>query len=58
MKTHFLSFLRSPIGYASNFVASVAQYLPDSLTRPLDRVLLPICDAFCLTDGVQDNPLF
>lgn len=55
MKRHLLSFLRSPIGYASNLVATIAQYVPI-----LDQVM-PVawlCETFCARDGVQSDPFF
>lgn len=63
MLKHVVSFLKSPVGYVLNLVASalvVGESLPvigrgcvvvgGWVARP--------CDALCARDGIQDRPLF
>ena len=50
MKKHLVSFLKSPIGYAFNFIAHF-----DFLSG---RFVCWGCEAFCLRDGVQDEVWF
>lgn len=53
---HVVSFLRSPLGYIVNLLATVTQYT--GWPRVLDGPLCAACEAFCARDGVQDSPLF
>lgn len=48
MKSHILSFIKSPIGYAFNFVAHFNG----------SRFVCWGCETFCLRDGVQDDCWF
>lgn len=50
------SFVRAPIGYLANFVATCTQYTGSPAW--LDRGLSAACENFCVRDGVQDDPLF
>lgn len=59
MKRHITSFLRSPIGYIANFIASATCYLPHWANRLLfDWWICSLCEIFCLKDGVQDDAMF
>jgi hypothetical protein len=51
MKKHLVSFLKSPVGYAFNFLA----HLP--LVGSLGLIASG-CEVFCLRDGVQDEVWF
>ena len=51
-----MSFLRSPIGYIANFLATVTCYVP--VPRIAEEGIYRLCEAFCVKDGVQDDPLF
>ena len=60
---HIVSFLRSPIGYALNLLATLAVHaaaLPGMgwIDWVFERTLLGACEALCLRDGVQDDMLF
>lgn len=61
---HLLSFVRCPLGYVANLLATLFVYLErvPGLRRASiaisDYVLAPVCEALCLRDGVQDEPLF
>lgn len=56
MAKHLLSFLRSPIGYIANLLATLTLYIP--VPDLLDRWVCQMCETFCIADGVQDDPLF
>lgn len=53
---HLVSFLRSPVGYIANLLATITSYT--GLPAMLDKALCKLCDAFCVPDGVQNDPLF
>lgn len=58
---HFVSFLRSPLGYVCNLLATVfvhAEKLHEPAFRWVGDKLAPACETFCLRDGVQDDMLF
>lgn len=62
MKRHLLSFLRSPHGYAINFVATATEAL-QLHELPIvgwiySHTVCPLGCMFCLRDGVQDDPLW
>lgn len=60
MKKHIMSFLKCPLGYVANLIASAAQYGP----RWLDEWFIspwnvPMCEMFCdQSDPLQNDPLF
>lgn len=62
MKRHISSFVKSPIGYTLNLIVTATaatgiDQLP--VLRYIDRhVLVPMCEALCLRDGVQNCRLF
>jgi len=56
MRKHFVSILRSPIGYILNLIATINQYIP--APKSMENWLCAGCETFCLNDGVQDDPLF
>ena len=64
MRKHIVSFIRGPIGYTANFIASVlvlGERLPiigRGFILFSDYCMAPLCEAVCLRDGVQDSPLF
>lgn len=58
MKRHLLSFLRSPIGYVVNFLATVLCHGPTWLDVALERPVVWACETFCASDGVQNDMLF
>ncbi len=45
------------MGYLANLLATVCQYLPEGPTWFVHG-LGNVCEACCLKDGVQDDPLF
>lgn len=53
---HIASFLRSPLGYIANFIATVTVYT--GAPEWADRMIGAACETLCLRDGVQDDPLF
>lgn len=55
MRKHLVSFLRAPIGYILNAVASLPcmDSMPDSQLGCIGQA----CDAMCIADGVQDEPI-
>lgn len=60
---HLLSFVRCPLGYALNFVCTVAVYaerLPGLhwTAGAVGDWLAGGCEAICIRDGVQDDMLF
>lgn len=60
---HLVSFLKSPLGYLLNLLATLLVYaerLPiiGANTPKLDKHLIPLLESFCIQDGIQDNPLF
>ena len=58
MKRHLLSFLRSPIGYVLNLIATVSQYAPVIDRIIPDHVMARLCETFCAKDDVQSDVLF
>lgn len=48
MEKHIVSFLKSPLGYAFNFLAHFNH----------SRIIANCCETFCLRDGVQDEVWF
>jgi hypothetical protein len=48
MRSHILSFIKSPIGYLCNFAAHFVE----------GRAICWACETFCLRDGVQDDMWF
>jgi hypothetical protein len=58
MKRHLLSFLRSPIGYACNFIATLSGYFPIIDKVIPDHVMARLCETFCAHDDVQSDVLF
>lgn len=60
---HFVSFLRSPLGYILNLLCTIlvhAERVP-GLERPMIAAgewLSGPCEALCARDGVQDDMLF
>lgn len=59
MRKHLISFAKSPIGYLANLLATLATKLPRKVEdRFFGEWLCGICEAFCVKDGVQDDPLF
>lgn len=55
MRKHVISFLRSPLGYIFNLLASLAGWLPTKVDQALTGWLAPLCEVFCIRDGVQDD---
>jgi len=53
---HLISFLRSPVGYIANLLATLTVYTGSPAW--IDRPLCKLCDTFCVPDGVQNDPLF
>lgn len=63
MHPHLISFIKAPVGYTLNALASLAM-----LAEPAPVVgraavvvggwLVRPCDLLCLRDGVQDEPMF
>ena len=51
MKNHLVSFVKSPVGYAFNFLA----HLP--IIGSLSFIANG-CEVFCLRDGIQDEVWF
>ena len=58
MKRHLLSFLRSPLGYLANFVATVTAHCGPTVEDFTARPIIWACETFCVPDGVQDDMLF
>lgn len=61
MLRHIRSFIRAPLGYVANLVASITYRIPGINHPMLHWVDYPICwacDTFCINDGIQDDPLF
>lgn len=64
MRKHLLSFARGPLGYVANLIATLLVHVERvpligrAAIALSDYVLAPICEAVCLRDGVQDEPLF
>lgn len=59
MKKHLISFLKSPIGYIANFIATLTQYVPEWVNCWFfDWWIIPVCEICCLKDGIQDDPMF
>lgn len=56
MKRHILSFVKSPLGYVANFVATASCYLP--VPAIVERAIAASCETLCLRDGVQDDMMF
>lgn len=56
MKHHLKSILRSPVGYAANFLATVTCYVP--VPSFVECGIARLCEEFCIADGVQNDPLF
>ncbi len=53
---HVASFVRAPLGYIVNFIATCTQYTGSPAW--FDRPLCAACELFCVHDGVQDDTLF
>ena len=53
---HLLSFMKSPLGYAFNLLATISCYVrvPALVTLWICRG----CECFCINDGIQDDMLF
>jgi len=58
MIRHLISFLKCPIGYILNVIVCVLHYCPKSIEMAADYVTIPLCETFCLNDGIQDDSLF
>jgi hypothetical protein len=58
MKRHLLSFLRSPLGYVANFLATVTVHCGETVERVTARPIIWACETFAVRDGVQDDMLF
>ena len=61
MLRHIHSFVRAPLGYIANFVASATYRIP-GINHPcmawIDYPICWACETFCINDGIQDDPLF
>jgi hypothetical protein len=53
---HLVSFLRSPLGYIVNLVATITAHT--GAPACADRWICAACETLCLRDGVQDDMLF
>ena len=63
MTKHVLSFIRSPLGYLFNLLATLAVYagmVPGLgwVDRHVGAWLTGPCERFCARDGIQDDMLF
>ena len=55
MFKHIVSFVRCPIGYVLNFVATACCLLGPYEPLWLEGMLAKACQAICIPDGVQDD---
>lgn len=56
---YLLSFIRAPIGFIVNLIATIMVHMPPMLQSPVvDQVVIVLCEVFCVQDGVQDDVLF
>jgi len=55
MKRHAISFLKSPIGYLANLIATLDCYI--WVPVPTD-VQCWLCETFAIKDGIQDDCMF
>ncbi len=61
LKAHVLSFCKAPLGYLANLVASITYRIPGinhPILRWVDYPICWACETFCISDGIQDDPLF
>lgn len=52
MKRHITSFLKAPIGYVANLIATLDAH---GVTLLPDAWQCWLCETFCAKDGIQDD---
>jgi hypothetical protein len=58
MIRHLLSFVRSPLGYVVNLLATLDAHVPGDRPVWYDSAFSAACEALCLRDGIQDDVMF
>jgi len=54
---YLISFLKSPLGFVFNFLATLSVYLI-YVPKTVDKLIILGCETFCLKDGIQDDMMF